>query len=259
MDIPRIGSGGYYRPAQAWPGRTAEPAGEEAVPAASTQTGTVGAPKAEPKAEPKTGTRASGSKRAPGEPLTEDEQKQVDKLKAIDTKVRQHEAAHQAAGGAQAGGATFSYAEGPDGQRYAVGGEVPIRSGGGSADAKVAQLEQMKRAALAPADPSGQDLAVAAAATASIAEARKDQNATPEAGGAGQADGQGGQRDGAARTGGETDAAKARPGSAAQGPGSAPSWDSNGAIPAHVARGMAAYGSAARLNPVPTSAAGFFA
>ncbi|XLM21540.1 catalase, partial [Chromobacterium piscinae] len=83
-------------------------------------------------------------------------------LKARDTDVRRHEAAHQAAGGSLAGAASFTYEQGPDGKQYAIGGEVPIQmSQGGTPQQTIQNAETVRAAALAPADPSGQDRAVA--------------------------------------------------------------------------------------------------
>lgn len=109
--------------------------------------------------------------------LTPEQQKQVEKLKARDAEVRQHEAAHQAAaGGLAQGGASFDYERGPDGRQYAVGGEVQIDTSAeeGDPQATIAKLQQVRAAALAPADPSGQDRAVAAQAAAQIAKAQAE-------------------------------------------------------------------------------------
>ena len=55
------------------------------------------------------------------------QQQEVQRLKQRDIEVRTHEAAHLAAAGQYAsGGASFQYVTGPDGKRYAVGGEVKI-------------------------------------------------------------------------------------------------------------------------------------
>ncbi|EXI72179.1 MAG: SprA-related family protein [Candidatus Accumulibacter sp. SK-11] len=63
-------------------------------------------------------------------------------------------------------GASFSYAIGPDGQRYAVGGEVGIdTSPGRSPEETLDKAARIRAAALAPADPSPQDRQVAAMAT----------------------------------------------------------------------------------------------
>ena len=89
----------------------------------------------------------------------------LEKLQARDTEVRAHEAAHQAAGGGLTGGASFTYQRGPDGRMYAIGGEVPISLKGGSTpEEKIANARQVEAAALAPANPSPQDFAVASKA-----------------------------------------------------------------------------------------------
>jgi hypothetical protein len=106
--------------------------------------------------------RAAGA----GTALTPEQQRHLQELRSRDARVRAHEAAHQAGGGALAGGASFTYELGPDAQSYAVAGEVPIRlQQGGTPDETIANARQVRRAALAPVDPSAQDLAVAAQAT----------------------------------------------------------------------------------------------
>lgn len=99
--------------------------------------------------------------------LTPGEKAQVTKLQARDTQVRAHEAAHIAAGsGVVTGGASFTYQTGPDSRQYAIGGEVPIDTSGGSTPEETVQkMRQVKAAALAPADPSPTDYSVAATAT----------------------------------------------------------------------------------------------
>lgn len=110
------------------------------------------------------GSDGSGGPKAPGE-LTEEEKQQVAKLKQIDAKVRAHERAHAAAGGQYAGAPSYSYTRGPDGQMYAVSGEVAIDiSPENDPEATLQKAAAVAAAALAPADPSGQDRAVAAAA-----------------------------------------------------------------------------------------------
>ncbi|OHX14100.1 hypothetical protein BI347_11720 [Chromobacterium sphagni] len=108
-----------------------------------------------------------------GKPLNADQQKQVAELKARDTDVRRHEAAHQAAGGALAGAASFTYEQGPDGKQYAIGGEVSIRvSQGNTPQETIQNAQTVRTAALAPVDPSGQDRAVAAEASQMEQQAR---------------------------------------------------------------------------------------
>ncbi|MDR2614699.1 MAG: hypothetical protein LBC91_05185 [Candidatus Accumulibacter sp.] len=112
----------------------------------------------------------AGSANAPrkrnGEALSEDELREVEKLKTTDRKVRQHEQAHVAAGGDMVtSGATYGYVMGPDGQRYAVSGEVGIdTSPGRTPEETLRRAARIRAAALAPADPSPQDRNVAAQA-----------------------------------------------------------------------------------------------
>lgn len=112
--------------------------------------------------------------------LSAEEEQVVAELKRRDTEVRAHERAHAAAGGAYAGMPSFEYQTGPDNQRYAVAGEVPIDASpvAGDPAATIDKMAIVKAAALAPAKPSGQDRAVAAkaAATAAAAQAELSQN-----------------------------------------------------------------------------------
>lgn len=108
--------------------------------------------------------------------LSEAEQAQLVELSARDREVRAHEAAHANAGGRFAGSASFSYQRGPDGQNYAVGGEVAISTGtiAGDPQATIQKAQIVRRAALAPAQPSSQDRAVAAQAAALELAARNE-------------------------------------------------------------------------------------
>ena len=101
-------------------------------------------------------------------------QQQISRLKQTEEKVRAHEAAHKAAGGNLASAASYSYTRGPDGRSYITGGEVQIdMSDGQTPQETISRMQQVIRAALAPADPSGQDRAVAAQAAARMAEAQQ--------------------------------------------------------------------------------------
>ena len=108
--------------------------------------------------------------------LTPEEQKQVEELKARDQEVRAHEAAHKAAGGQYVrGAASFDYQTGPDGRRYAIGGEVKIDTGKEDEPEKTLEKAQtIRRAAMAPAEPSNTDRQVAADAARMAAEARME-------------------------------------------------------------------------------------
>lgn len=81
--------------------------------------------------------------------------------------VIRHEEAHMQAGGQYAGAASYIYQKGVDGKGYIVGGEVTMQvPAGGDLERLKAALERVKRAAMAPADPSPQDMQTAAMASA---------------------------------------------------------------------------------------------
>jgi hypothetical protein len=103
-----------------------------------------------------------------------EQQREVDNLRRKDQEVKAHERAHMAAGaGVVMGGASYQYQRGPDGKLYAVGGEVKIdTSRENDPQATLRKMQQVKRAALAPAQPSGQDRSVAAQAAQIEADAR---------------------------------------------------------------------------------------
>jgi hypothetical protein len=110
----------------------------------------------------------------------------IAKLKARDLEVRQHEQAHlAAAGGLAKSGASYTYQRGPDGVSYAVGGEVQIDTSPGRTPAEtIERARAVAAAALAPANPSGADRAVAAQARQLELQARAEltlqQAAEPE-------------------------------------------------------------------------------
>lgn len=111
------------------------------------------------------------------EELTDEEKKEVDELQKRDLEVRAHEQAHIAAGGSYVrGGPSFSYQTGPDGKRYAVGGEVSIDTSAVSGDpqATIQKMQAVRKAALAPASPSSTDRSVASAASQKMNAARME-------------------------------------------------------------------------------------
>lgn len=112
-------------------------------------------------------TKKQRGEQAPAGQLSEQELATLEKLKQRHREVVAHEQAHQAVGGRFAGSASYQYETGPDGGRYAVSGEVPIRlpSSDAEPNEKLQQADQVIRAALAPAEPSAQDRSVAARAT----------------------------------------------------------------------------------------------
>ncbi len=108
--------------------------------------------------------------------LSEAERALVQQLQQRDRAVRAHELAHVAAGGQYVTSpANYQYQVGPDGRRYAVGGEVSIdTSVPADPEEALAKAEVIERAALAPVDPSPQDYRVAARARQMAAEARRE-------------------------------------------------------------------------------------
>ncbi|MGP3778055.1 putative metalloprotease CJM1_0395 family protein [Halanaerobium saccharolyticum] len=112
-----------------------------------------------------------------GNEFSETEQREIEKLKRRDREVRAHEMAHQSAGGQYAGSASYSYTTGPDNKRYAVGGSVDIEtSPAKTPEETVKKADQIKRAATAPAQPSGADMQIAAKATRMKMEAQAELN-----------------------------------------------------------------------------------
>ncbi|MBI5324556.1 MAG: hypothetical protein HZB41_04670 [Ignavibacteriae bacterium] len=109
--------------------------------------------------------------------LTPDEKKTVEVLLKADKMVRAHEQAHRSVGGNLVkGGTSFTYTTGPDGKVYATGGEVqidisPVKD---DPEATIQKMNQVRAAALAPADPSAQDRSVAALAQSIAANARAE-------------------------------------------------------------------------------------
>nr|WP_256835798.1 putative metalloprotease CJM1_0395 family protein [Pseudomonas oleovorans] len=117
-------------------------------------------------------SRAGKSEPSPQE--QRQQQLEIDDLVQRDREVRTHEQAHAAVGGQYAGAPTYSFKRGPDGQSYAVSGEVSIDTAPipNDPEATLRKMEVVLRAALAPIEPSPQDLRVAALAQAQAAQAR---------------------------------------------------------------------------------------
>ena len=126
------------------------------------------------------GSEDGGSRPGPSreESLSPEEMRQVEKLEQRDREVRQHEKAHESVGGPYAGSATYDYQRGPDGKRYAIGGQVSIDYGPikGDPEATIEKMKTVIAAALAPAEPSSQDMSIAARARQNLLEARLEAN-----------------------------------------------------------------------------------
>jgi len=114
--------------------------------------------------------------RAAGEELSETDQKEVQRLQKRDAEVVAHENAHKAAAGGLANGAIhYDTEKGPDGRTYRTGGHVNINTSKGKTPEETIQRATIiKRAALAPAEPSSQDRAVANKASQMESEARQE-------------------------------------------------------------------------------------
>ncbi|MCW8943735.1 MAG: putative metalloprotease CJM1_0395 family protein [Sedimenticola sp.] len=105
------------------------------------------------------------------------ESQELRSLQARDREVRAHEQAHLSVAGRYAtSGVNLEYQRGPDGQLYAVGGDVKIDTSVVPGDPKATEekAETIRRAALAPANPSSQDRKVAAQASSIAQEARAE-------------------------------------------------------------------------------------
>ncbi|MBN1510436.1 MAG: hypothetical protein JXB13_00340 [Phycisphaerae bacterium] len=132
-------------------------------------------------------SRAAENAKDPGSPsdtaainedsLSEEDQEKVKKLKERDAEVRRHEQAHIAAGGQYVqGGAQYEYENGPDGKQYATGGEVGIDTSEVPDDpaATIRKMQVVRRAALAPSEPSAADRRIAAEAQQKETQARAE-------------------------------------------------------------------------------------
>lgn len=103
------------------------------------------------------------------------EQKELEELQQRDLEVRSHEKAHASTGGQYSGTPSYEYQTGPDGRRYAVGGEVSIDiSAESTPEETIRKMQQVKAAALSPTEPSPQDLRVATEAIQRTVEARNE-------------------------------------------------------------------------------------
>ena len=118
----------------------------------------------------------SSSQNATATLLTDVEKEIVQELKVRDREVRAHEQAHKNAAGPYAKGISYHYERGPDGVSYAVSGEVKIDTSEipGDPQATLEKAQQLIAAALAPAEPSQQDYAVAAEARQMAAIAKSE-------------------------------------------------------------------------------------
>ncbi len=122
------------------------------------------------------GTEQRGRQTKASEAELAAEQAAIAELKQRDAEVKAHEQAHASVGGQLAGSPSYTFQSGPDGQKYAIGGEVQIDVSVVPDDpqATIDKMQQVKAAALAPAQPSGADRQIAAEATRNISEAQAE-------------------------------------------------------------------------------------
>lgn len=123
-----------------------------------------------------TETEEETSKPQLGEELTEEEEKRVQELKQRDAEVRAHEQAHATVGGSYASAPTYEFTTGPDNKQYATSGEVQIDASAvpNNPEATIRKMDIVIRAALAPAEPSPQDIKVATSAQQTRSEAQAE-------------------------------------------------------------------------------------
>lgn len=121
-------------------------------------------------------TAARRDKQAAETELSPQEQRRIAELKRIDAAVRAHEQAHIAVGRELiTSGPNYEYTYGPDGKRYAVGGEVGIdTSPEREPEANIDKGQRIQDTALAPVDPSPQDYRVAATGKQLEDQGRRD-------------------------------------------------------------------------------------
>ncbi|WP_416306832.1 putative metalloprotease CJM1_0395 family protein [Neptunicella sp. SCSIO 80796] len=116
---------------------------------------------------------SAGKQSAEDKQQQQADSKKIEELEERDGEVRNHERAHAQRGGQYAGSPNYEFESGPDGQRYAVGGEVSIDiSEESTPEETLRKMQQVRAAALAPTEPSPQDLQVASEASQKASEAR---------------------------------------------------------------------------------------
>ena len=99
----------------------------------------------------------------------------IAELEKTEREVLAHEAAHISAGGGFVGTPKYTREIGPDGKSYITGGEVSVTVPPSSdPEETVRNMQQVKGAALAPVNPSSQDINVAAAAASAQMKAESE-------------------------------------------------------------------------------------
>ncbi|MEZ5891681.1 MAG: putative metalloprotease CJM1_0395 family protein [Parvularculaceae bacterium] len=124
---------------------------------------------------------AAPDRRPPGSIDPEDDSV-LEELRARDREVRAQETAHRTAAGRYAGATSYTYKQGPDGQRYAVEGETPIdtKPVPGNPQATVEKMNTVRAAALVPMTKSSSDLTLERQAMWQLALAQAELRAMEE-------------------------------------------------------------------------------
>ncbi len=106
--------------------------------------------------------------------LSRSEREQLRRLKQRDQEVRLHEMAHMVSAGPYASGPpSFTYQVGPDGKRYAIGGEVNVDTAPEETpEATILKMQTIRRASVSTTDQSVKDVQVAAQAAMTEMRAR---------------------------------------------------------------------------------------
>lgn len=110
------------------------------------------------------------------EELSTDDKQEIREMQSRDLEVRNHEQAHISASGRIATSAPiYKYEKGPDGKMYVTEGSVRFSMPpSNSPEEKLQLAQQLRRMALAPANPSSKDRQVAAKASQKISNAQKE-------------------------------------------------------------------------------------
>jgi hypothetical protein len=121
---------------------------------------------------------SDSSERSPQHEIAEEfaKQQEITQLQLRDREVRTHELAHASVGGVHTGAPSYSFTVGPDGKQYATDGEVSVDLStiAGDPQATITKLKKVYAAALAPAEPSPQDIKVAAQAAQLVLQAQSE-------------------------------------------------------------------------------------
>jgi len=123
------------------------------------------------------GSAAAGKAKTAGTTTQQstDVQQQISQMVQTQNHVISHEQAHMSAGGELAGSPSYTYTSGPDGKRYITGGEVSISTPSvKEPEDKIRMMERVRSAAMAPSDPSPQDIRVAADASMKESQAQSE-------------------------------------------------------------------------------------